>query len=609
MAPDSCILGAFIEQLSCAILSLANTSCGIAIILGADTLLPPSLAVIHLVNRLIGFFKKLIGNGAEKPEHKGTNTSQSGDQSSSSQQAQAKHSSGRSSSERSSTEHKPSRERSGSQRGGQQSRGSRGRNKPAHTAGPAVTGTTSAPAQPKPEPAPRKPVKVDHGPWDESEFHVEEIEGKRRFHDFDLPQPLMRAIADLGFKYCSAIQAQSLPHALQGKDVVGKAQTGTGKTAAFLTAIIDDLLKNPIQEKRYAGEARALIIAPTRELVIQIAEDAKGLCKYTDLKIHTLVGGMDYVKQQRHLNNEFVDILVATPGRLLDFCGNKDVYLDQLEVLVIDEADRMLDMGFIPQVRQIVRQTPKREDRQTLFFSATFTDEVRTLVEQWTFEPIIIDIEPESVANARVDQHVYLVSTEEKYTLLYNLIQQEHAESMIVFANRRDECRDLQEKLQRHGINAGLLSGEIAQNKRVSTLDAFKSGETKVLVATDVAGRGIHISGISHVVNFTLPEEPEDYVHRIGRTGRAGKSGTSISFACEDDALLLEPIAKLLGNEIKCEQPPEYLLLTPPDLPPAPPRARGDERYSNRSVGNRSGAGRSSGNRSGGNRSGSRPRR
>jgi ATP-dependent RNA helicase RhlB len=411
--------------------------------------------------------------------------------------------------------------------------------------------------------------------WDPASFVVEAIEGKTRFHDFDLADELLHAIADLQFNYCSPIQAQSLPYALRGKDVVGKAQTGTGKTAAFLTAIIDDLLKNPIQEKRYAGEARALIIAPTRELVIQIAEDAKLLCKYTDLKIHTLVGGMDYIKQQRHLHDDLVDILVATPGRLLDFCGNKDVYLDQLEVLVIDEADRMLDMGFIPQVRQIVRQAPKREERQTLFFSATFTDDVRNLVEQWTYKPVTIDIQPENVANETVEQHIYLVSTEEKYTLLYNLIQQEHAESMIVFANRRDECRDLQEKLVRHGVNAGLLSGEITQNKRVSTLDAFKTGEIKVLVATDVAGRGIHISGVSHVVNFTLPEEPEDYVHRIGRTGRAGKSGTSISFACEDDAMLLEPIGRLLGKDIKCEQPPEYLLLTPPECPPAP---RGDGR-------------------------------
>lgn len=411
------------------------------------------------------------------------------------------------------------------------------------------------------------PKKILDTSWDQATFIVEPIEGKTRFHDFDLAPELMHAIADLGFQYCSPIQAASLPYALQGRDLVGKAQTGTGKTAAFLTAIIHYLLKTPLTEKPYAGEARALIIAPTRELVMQIAEDAKSLCKYTNLNIHTLVGGMDYNKQQRHLHNAFVDILVATPGRLLDFCGNKDVHLDQLEVLVIDEADRMLDMGFIPQVRQIVRQTPQREERQTLFFSATFTDDVHNLVQQWTYKPVTVDIEPESVANAKVDQHVYLVSTEEKYTLLYNLIQQEHADSMIIFANRRDECRDLQEKLRAHGVNAGLLSGEINQQKRISTLDAFKSGDLKVLVATDVAGRGIHISGISHVVNFTLPEEPEDYVHRIGRTGRAGKSGTSISFACEDDALRLEPIEKLLGKNLKCEQPPEHLLLSPPALP------------------------------------------
>lgn len=419
-----------------------------------------------------------------------------------------------------------------------------------------------------------RPANTPDKPWDLSQFPVPELEGKTRFHDFGLETSLMHAIADLKFEYCSPIQAQSLPLALQGRDVVGKAQTGTGKTAAFLAAIIEDLLKNPIEEQRYAGEARALVIAPTRELVMQIAEDARLLCKYTDLKIHTLVGGMDYSKQQHRLHDTLVDILVATPGRLLDFCRKQDVYLDQLEILVIDEADRMLDMGFIPQVRQIVRQTPKREDRQTLFFSATFTEEVERLVEQWTHEPTTIEIQPESVATDSVTQHVYLVSTEEKYTLLYNLIHQGDVESVIVFANRRDECRDLHEKLKRHGIKAGLLSGEIPQNKRVSTLEAFKSGELKVLVATDVAGRGIHISGISHVVNFALPEEPEDYVHRIGRTGRAGKLGTSVSFACEDDAFLLEPIGVLLGEPIRCEQPPEELLAEPPELPPGPPRSR-----------------------------------
>lgn len=427
----------------------------------------------------------------------------------------------------------------------------------------------------KPRPKKRSPQIIEKPvDWGISSFDVPEVADKSRFHDFDLHIELMHGIADLGFEYCSPIQAQSLPFALKGQDVVGKAQTGTGKTAAFLTAIIDDLLKNPITDTRYAGEARSLIIAPTRELVIQIAEDAKLLCKHTGLQVHTLVGGMDYAKQQTRVQSVFVDILVATPGRLLDFCRNKDVFLDQLEALVIDEADRMLDMGFIPQVRQIVSQTPKREDRQTLFFSATFTPEVHQLVEQWTYKPVTVEIQPESVATDTVTQYVYLVATNEKYTLLYNLVHRDDVDSVIVFANRRDQCRDLHEKLNRHGIKAGLLSGEIAQNKRVSTLNAFKSGELKVLVATDVAGRGIHIDGISHVVNYTLPEEPEDYVHRIGRTGRAGKSGTSISFACEDDALRLQPIQELLGGNLKCTHPPEALLEPTPNLPPRQHRPR-----------------------------------
>jgi len=436
--------------------------------------------------------------------------------------------------------------------------------------------------------------KAPEKPWSLDEFQVPEQEGKVRFHDLDLPLPLMHAIADLGFQYASPIQGQSLPHTLNGHDLVGKAQTGTGKTAAFLITVIDDLLKNPFEGERYAGEARALIIAPTRELVMQIADDAKGLCKYTDLEIHTLVGGMDYQKQQKALNERLVDILVATPGRLLDFVSKRDCFLDQTEILVIDEADRMLDMGFIPDVRRIVRQTPRKTHRQTMFFSATFTPEVDDLVEHWTMDPVIVEIEPERVATDSVTQHVYLVSGDEKYPLLYNIVQQDDVESLIVFANRRDQCRRLHENLLAHGINAGLLSGEVAQNKRVRTLDDFKTGKSKVLVATDVAGRGIHIDGISHVVNYTLPEEPEDYVHRIGRTGRAGKSGTSISFACEDDAMRLEPIESLLGNKLKCEVPPEELLVAPPKVHVK--RSSGGDR--NDRGGNR-----------GGRRGGGRPRR
>lgn len=401
--------------------------------------------------------------------------------------------------------------------------------------------------------------------WSIQQFDVPPVQGKVRFHDFELPPELMRGIHDVGFRYCSPIQATSLPYTLAGHDVLGRAQTGTGKTAAFLTSVINDLLTQPQPEDRYAGEARSLIIAPTRELVLQIAEDAKLLTKFTGLKVHTLVGGMDYGKQKKHLHNEFVDILVATPGRLIDFCESRDVFLDQIEILVIDEADRMLDMGFIPQVRRIVRLTPRKEHRQTLMFSATFSHDVLNLADQWMYEPVSIEIENESVATDSVEQHIYLASGDEKYTLLYNLLRQENVESLIVFANRRDECRKLFHELRAQGVKAGLLSGEIDQNKRIKTLDGFKSGQLKVLVATDVAGRGIHIDDVSHVVNFTLPEEPEDYVHRIGRTGRAGSLGTSISFACEDDAFRLPALEALLGKPIKCEQPPESLLKAIPE--------------------------------------------
>lgn len=396
--------------------------------------------------------------------------------------------------------------------------------------------------------------------WDLSQFQVEPQPGKVRFHDLDLPVQLMHGIADLGFEYASPIQAKSLPYTLPGNDVVGKAQTGTGKTAAFLITIINDLMAHPLEEEQYAGEPRALVIAPTRELVMQISEDAKGLAKHTDLKIQTLVGGMDYEKQKKALHYDAVDIVIATPGRLIDFATNKDVYLDRVEVLVIDEADRMLDMGFIPQVRRIVRMTPHKDHRQTLMFSATFTSDVERLAEQWTLDATRIEIEPEHVASDSVDQKVYIVESNQKFKLLQAVLETEQAESVIVFANRRDEVRRLQERLRKKGIPAGILSGEIAQNRRVRTLEDFKSGKIQVLVATDVAGRGIHVDGISHVVNYTLPEEPEDYVHRIGRTGRAGRTGVSISFACEDDSFLLEPIEKLLGDKLNIERPPEELL-------------------------------------------------
>lgn len=396
--------------------------------------------------------------------------------------------------------------------------------------------------------------------WSIDQFEVAPEEGKTRFHDLDLHATLMQGIESLGFQYCSPIQAQVLPHTLQGHDAIGKAQTGTGKTAAFLITIFDDLLRNPLEGERFLGEPRALVIAPTRELVMQIAADAEELGRHTGLKTVTLIGGMDYQKQLNQLGREVVDLIVATPGRLIDFTGRGDLYLNHIEVLVLDEADRMLDMGFIPQVKRIVRQTPHKDYRQTLLFSATFTQDIINLSQQWTTEAVTVEIEPDHVATDTVDQRIYLASSEDRFRILVNLLRSDDATSVIVFANRRDQVRRLHERLRKAGISCGMLSGEVAQAKRTKTLEQFKSGAVSVLVATDVAGRGIHVDGVSHVVNYNLPEDPEDYVHRIGRTGRAGASGTSISFASEDDAFLLPDLEALLGEPVRCEHPPAELL-------------------------------------------------
>ncbi len=410
----------------------------------------------------------------------------------------------------------------------------------------------------------RKPREQAADNWSIDDFVVEPMEGKTRFHDFQLRPELMRAIQALGFPYCTPIQAQVLGHTLKGRDAIGRAQTGTGKTAAFLVSTISQLLENPPPEERYMGEPRALIIAPTRELVMQIAKDAEELTRFCKLNVMSFVGGMDFDKQLRQLEARYCDILVATPGRLLDFNQRGEVHLDLVEVLVLDEADRMLDMGFIPQVRQIIRQTPRKDQRQTLLFSATFTDAVMDLSRQWTVEPAVVEIEPEQVASDTVEQHVYAVAEKDKYSLLYNLISENDWNRVMVFANRRDEVRRIEERLLRDGVNAAQMSGEVPQQKRVRVLEQFREGKIKVLVATDVAGRGIHVDDISHVINYTLPEDPDDYIHRIGRTGRAGSSGVSISFAGENDAFALPPIEELLGRRIDCETPPQHLLKRPP---------------------------------------------
>ena len=438
-------------------------------------------------------------------------------------------------------------------------------------------------------------AEAEAGAEAEAEAEPAPAPAKVPFSKFNLVPSLARAIADLGFDYCTPIQAQSLRYTLVGYDVTGKAQTGTGKTAAFLITIINDLLRNPQREQRYIGEPRALVLAPTRELVMQIANDAEDLCKHTGLHVVTLVGGEDYQRQLRKVDKKPVDIVVATPGRLIDFLQQDHLYLGLIELLVIDEADRMLDMGFIPQVRNIVARTPHKDCRQTLLFSATFTPEILELTSRWAMDPIMIEIAPERVATETVEQIVYLVTSESKYNLLYNLIGLQGSDKVIIFSNRRDQVRKLADNLHRHGVNCGMLSGEVAQKKRIQTLEGFRDGKIKVLVATDVAGRGLHIDDVTHVINYTLPEEAEDYVHRIGRTGRAGAVGTSISFACEEDSFLLPNIEEKLGQKLPCVHPDSALLADPPPFTRAS-RFK-DEGKTSGGRGGRGGSSRSGGGR------------
>ncbi|MEJ2131910.1 MAG: DEAD/DEAH box helicase, partial [Gammaproteobacteria bacterium] len=346
-------------------------------------------------------------------------------------------------------------------------------------------------------------------------------------------------------------------------DVTGQAQTGTGKTAAFLITILTDQWEHPREPPR-PGTPRALVLAPTRELAMQICGDAEDLARYLDTRIQCVVGGIDFDRQRSALESGHVDIIVATPGRLIDFMQRRVVNLREVEILVIDEADRMLDMGFIPDVRRIVAQTPRRHARQTMFFSATFNKAVLELASQWTLEPIHVAIDPEQLAADAVEQKVYLTTAHDKFRMLFNLISQHELTRVMVFSNRRDETRRIRDRLVALGVDCEMLSGDVPQRKRLATLERFKAGKIRVLVATDVAGRGIHVESVSHVINYNLPDDPEDYVHRIGRTGRAGAEGTSISFACEDDAFMLPRIESLLGTSLDCEHPPEDLLVPLP---------------------------------------------
>ncbi len=401
--------------------------------------------------------------------------------------------------------------------------------------------------------------------WDESIFEVPEVDDKTRFHDLDISKEVLHAVYDLEFQYCSQVQAEVLPKSMSGEDIIVQAQTGTGKTAAFLITIFNHIRNTPIETKRKHGTPRALILAPTRELVLQIEKDARSLGKYLNLSILSILGGMDYRKQQNTLRYKPCDILICTPGRLIDFMQKKIVNLRKVEILIIDEADRMLDMGFIPDVRRIVGNTPAKDKRQTMFFSATLTGDVKRLSESWTREACEIIVKPDNVAVQSIEQITYITTIEEKPTLLYNLIMQKNLERVLVFVNRKDDAKRLKEKFEAYGISCTLLTGDIEQNQRIKRLERFREGNVRVLVATNVAARGIHIEGISHVINYNMPEDVEEYVHRIGRTGRAGATGISISFADEDDSHEINKLEEYLGEKIKFDFPDDELLIPIPE--------------------------------------------
>src|SRR5277367_1692382 len=369
------------------------------------------------------------------------------------------------------------------------------------------------------------------------------------FQSFGLAPLVMEGIRDAGFTVCTPIQAQTLPIALAGRDVAGQAQTGTGKTAAFLVALYQSLLTRPPAATRSKTSVRALIVAPTRELAVQIHHDAEILGRHTGLKQAVVYGGVDYEKQRRQLE-EGVDVLIGTPGRLIDYFKQHVFDLRHAQVLVLDEADRMFDLGFIADIRFLMRRLPPPPRRLSMLFSATLSQRVLELAYEHMNNPELVRIEPDKMTVDRVRQMMYYPSMEEKVPLLVGLLRQAEARRTMIFVNTKRAAERLESTLKANGFHAQALSGDVPQNKRLRFLRDFHNGDLAVLIATDVASRGLHIPDVSHVFNFDLPQDAADYVHRIGRTARAGADGDAISFACEEFAVSLPEIETYLGHKI-----------------------------------------------------------
>lgn len=372
------------------------------------------------------------------------------------------------------------------------------------------------------------------------------------FSEFGLAEPVMAGLAEAGFERCTPIQAETLPIALSGKDVAGQAQTGTGKTAAFLVAMFDRLLKNPPEPTRQLTDPRAVILAPTRELAVQIHKDAELLGSSTGLVLGLAYGGTDYDKQRRALEAG-VDVLIGTPGRMIDYFKQRVFSFRHVQVMVLDEADRMFDLGFIKDIRFVMRRLPAPQKRLSMLFSATLSHRVLELAYEHMNDPGFVRIEPEQVTAEKVRQRIYFPANNEKLPLLIGILRQMDAKRTMVFVNTKREADRVRDYLDANGFGAEVISGDVPQKKRLKVLNQFQSGDLAVLVTTDVGSRGLHIPDVAHVVNYDLPQDAQDYVHRIGRTARAGASGDATSLGCETYVMTLPEIEEYIGMKLPVE--------------------------------------------------------
>ncbi|MGF1742593.1 ATP-dependent RNA helicase RhlB [Vibrio profundum] len=410
---------------------------------------------------------------------------------------------------------------------------------------------------------------------------------EQKFADLGLHPQVIEGLDKSGFEFCTPIQALALPVLLTGQDIAGQAQTGTGKTLAFLTATFHHLLNTQATNEQDSKQPRAIIMAPTRELAIQIYNDAQSLAETTGIKTALAYGGESYEKQVAKLE-QGVDILIGTTGRIIDFYKQRVFHLNHIQAVVLDEADRMFDLGFIKDIRFLFRRMPEPKDRLNMLFSATLSYRVQELAFEHMHNPQHVEVEPDQKTGHRIQEELFYPSNQHKMSLLQTLIEEEWPDRAIIFANTKHKCESVWGHLAADGLRVGLLTGDVPQKKREKILEQFTQGEIDILVATDVAARGLHIPQVTHVFNFDLPDDSEDYVHRIGRTGRAGASGHSISFACEDYAINLPAIEEYIEHTIPVSDYDSSALLE--DLPaPIRMRPRNSQSRRTNTGGSRSG--------------------